>query len=288
MRRLMAASFAFASACVPPTSPPADDAGRSDGGGAAACPLSEDAKILLQQTLDGWVRDTGTVGAHMRDEAAARESAYAISLVGNPSKGRAGFAFLVQSCTETMAFDPYCEPFDFEDERAGQLCLRLSCEAADILVSEAWYAEDGRTDIDDRHVFTTTTESPAGEVVYDPNPFVAWRADVTNDADVAVTSRIDVGAVVTPTGGDPIDMSHEGDVAARRVLVDDHEEVSIEIDLTFGDLSEGGDVVASIAVAQDGAMTGGVDHAGVRIADLPASYDGEVGLQLVWAGDCTD
>lgn len=285
MRRALVLSLLAPVACVPPP-PPGDDG--DDAGPAAQCALSDDAKLLVEQIATSYVRDTGTVGAHMRDDPNTRESAYAISLVGNPDKGRFGFAFLIESCTAPSAFEPYCEPMDFEDERAGQLCLRLRCEDAGILVSESWYAEDGRTEPGDRHAFTTTTTAPPGEVVYDPNPFIAWRADTTNDDDVAVTSDVDVGAVLTPAGGDPIDVSHTAALSARRVLVDDHEDLTAAIDVRFPALASSGTVTATIAVDVDGALTGSIELDGAPIAELPAALDEHGAMPLTWLGDCAE
>jgi hypothetical protein len=279
-------------ACIPP--PGGADAGPDDGGGAdtdagaaadddagpGACPLSADARAVLDEAMNSYVRDLGLIGAHM----SATESAYAISPIGSTS-GNAGFAFLIAPCTGPSEFDPYCSSIsgaggDDED----QLCLRLSCEADGILVSNAWLATPDHTAAGDAHVFTAATDVVPGIATYDPNPLIAWRADARNPDNVAVTAALDWTVVLVTDAGETIDLAHTGDLSARRV--GDDGVLTGAIHLVFPRIIDGKQLNLDLTIASSGDVTGEVKTSDELLGTLGGHFDDETGTTIAWAAGC--
>lgn len=252
------------------------DAGDADGG--PSCELTDDERGLVEEAILEAIIDAQLVGSHAR----ADESAFALSLLGSGA-GRAGFAFLIGPCVEPSSFVPYCDEGDGvspgEEPGDGQLrpgqavCTQFVCEAAGIALNHVWFAEEGHTEIDDEHPFPFTAVAPAGEGVYDPNPFRTWRADLTEEGRATITAALDHHVVITPASGPAIDASHVGLVTAVRVEQEPEDQLTLTLELSFTALADGPLTVVA-GVDEAGAVTGTVSDEGTAVATLEGSFAG--------------
>jgi hypothetical protein len=257
------------------------DAGSSDAAGTVCA--SEEARLLFEEIVQELLMDAvhSAVGTH------PMERAFASQLVGVP-QGNIGHLTLFEECSGPSSYDPYCEyagskepaddPFFDEHDR----CSRLACEAEGVGLNTMYWTMRPETDPEARHAFTYETTSPPGQGVADPNPLLVWRYDLTVADTVTVSSQLDRALVVTPDGGDPIDLDHAGAVSVTQV---DLEPTGASLDLAFPDLLAGDEVTLELALDADANATGALRHGDQILAPVSGTFSFETPVVFEWA-DC--
>ena len=199
-----------------------------------------------------------------------------------------GHLTLVEECSGPSSVDPYCEyavgggppeePF-YEDH---DKCSRLGCEAANVGTATMYWTMRPETDPDVRHAFTYATTAPPGEAVADPNPLLVWRYDLTTADAVTVSSDLDRALVVTPTGGDAIDLDHTGTISVNQV---EFEPTGASLTLEFPDLAPAGPATLEVTLDAEAAGTGALRLGADTIATIGGTFSFETPLEFAWCPD---
>ena len=259
-----------------PDATAAADAAPDDVG----CPVGGDAQALVEELVHETLMDAvhTAVGTH------PMERGFASQLVG-VEHGNIGHLTLFEECSGPSSYDPYCEyadspepaddPFFDEHDR----CSRLGCEAEGIGINTMYWTMRPETDPDERHAFTYATTSPEGEAVADPNPLLVWRYDLTVPDTVTVSSELDRALVVTPTGGEPIQLGHTGTVSVTQM---EFEPTGASLELSFPALVAGGAATIEIELDTDAVATGAVRQGDEVIAEVSGTFSFETPLVFDW------
>lgn len=251
------------------------DAGPLDGG-AALCAVTDDARSLMEELVQEALMDV----VHTAVETHPQERGFSMHLIG-VDEYFIGRLTLLGECTEESSFDPYCaggDPGDpFYDDH--DQCSRLGCEAANIGLNEMYWTMKPETDPEARHAFTYATTSPAGEAVADPNPYLVWRYDLTTPDMVTVTSQLDRALVVTPTGGDPVDLDHTGSLSATQV---DFEPTGAALNLEFPDFLGDDATTLELSLDAEANGTGELRQGDQTIATITGVFGFDSPLVFSW------
>lgn len=239
--------------------------------GAPACPLSADARLLVEEIVEEAALDAVWVATN----AHGLERGYALSLVGVDG-GSTGTVFRIGECERRRSFDPYCE----RDPETGFVrCSRLACEAAGVDTVEVSISL-GRPKLNKREPLRYATTTVAGEAVYEPFPSVVWRTVSTPEDRLGISAGIFRRVTVTPTGGQPIDLTHQGSVSISK---SGDAITSLEIVLAFP-LVAGGEpqVVVEVAYDGEGHATGVIRQGGRTLATIAGATE----LSVAWEDAC--
>lgn len=262
----------------------ADAGGRAPDAMAAVCQVSENRRALMEELVHKSLMDL----VHTTSEThGPQDRGFASQLVG-VNQGYIGHLTLFEVCSGPSSFDPYCEyagspePADdpFYDDH--DKCMRLGCEADGVGTSTMYWTMRPEEDPGERHTFSYQTTSPAGEAVADPNPFHVWRYDFTETDTVTVTSEIDRSLVITPTGGDAIDLDDTGTLTATKV---DDEITGVSLDLAFPAFLSGGATTVEISLDGEGLSTGSVRQGEQTIAEVTGAFAFDAPLVFAWCPD---
>lgn len=240
-------------------------------GGGQECPLSPEARVLVEEVVKKLALDSVWVATN----AHGLERGYALSLVGIEG-GSIGTVFRIGECEKPKTFDPFCE----RDPETGFVrCSRLGCEAAGVDTIDVSVSL-GRPKLAKREPLRYATTTVPGEAVYEPFPTVVWRTVKTPDDRLGISAGIFRRVMVTPTGGTPIDLTHQGSVSASE---SGGEITSLEIQLAFPLVSPGRpQVVAEVTFDPEGQATG-VIRQGTRTL---ATVSGTAELAVAWDPAC--
>jgi hypothetical protein len=138
----------------------------------------------------------------------------------------------------------------------------------------------GKTEPSDRHKFTYETTDPDGTAIYDPNPFITWRVDLTDLNAISISGDIEATVKITPTEGSLFDFKHKGKATALRAA--DVVE-SVTLDLEFTGLFLAGDPAITAHAELDAANNAGgqVKNGEEVLADITKTFGFE------WHGKCS-
>lgn len=284
---LLPAILLLVSACGSGSTTGSTQAGSSStgggGGGSNACPLSADVRALLEETLYEIPKAAQTVGT--KSEPA--QYGYAVHIPGSP-ESFVGFIPMVNPCPNmaeitkcSSVVNPSQEPF----WQAHDACVRYRCEKGgnNIALVDVFFSMQPKKDANDRHAFTYDTQTPAGTSIYDPNPFITWRLDLTDPSAIEITAQLENSVKITPTTGDFIEFTHTGSIAVSRTDAD----ISlIEVKIDFASLLGGTTPLSTwIQVDATGSVTGEIK----ADSKIYAFIKGDINQQFSfeWQDECS-
>lgn len=249
------------------------------------CPLDDIERQLVVEVITKLLEDALFVTEMTHD----LEQGSASSLIGVNEAYRAT-AFLVGECMEPQEFEPFCdsaglppseeqEPFWQTHDRCGQ----LACEAAGVRLSTVYMTMRPRTDPDDRHSFTYETDDPPGIALYDPNPFITWRVDETQQDIILFESTFEFHVTVTPTGRNMINLTHEGRYEATK---ENDEITGLSLTVSFPNLLEPQDVQGVLSLIDSDQISGTISSGGQTMATVTLQAGGQ--SEFAWTEGCSD
>lgn len=247
------------------------------------CPVGSSGRALLEEFVDETVRDAVFVA----DGSLEQQHAFALSLLGVDA-GYAGVAGANEACIEAVEFDARCasefetsggpsDPFWTNHDR----CAQLSCAAADVSVVTVYVTTVPVTDPADRHTVEYAADSPAGHIVYDINPLIAWRIDRSNPQTTRISAELVGGILFTGADGAGADLTHSGEITVQKVN-DLLETGSLEV--LFPSLSSFRTMEVMALIGSDASVSGTVTADGETVATISTSGDGRT--TFAWVGDC--
>lgn len=254
----------------------------SSGSMANGCPLSLDVQSLLEETLYEIPKAAQTVG----NKAEPNQYGYAIHIPGSP-ESFVGYVPMVNPCPNmaevtkcASVFNPSQEPF----WQAHDACVRYRCEkgSSNIALVDAFFTMQPKKDANDRHPFTYDTTMPSGTAIFDPNPFMTWRLDLSDPTAIEITAAVKNSAKITPTMGDFIEFTHTGSIGVSRTDAD----ISlIDVKIDFASLLGGTTPLSTwVQVDATGSVTGEIK----ADAKIYAFIKGDIDQEFVfdWQGEC--
>jgi len=192
---------------------------------------------------------------------------------------------VVRQCAGESASSPICGIGEVAGIAPLTGCYRGRCERAGVSLEDTYMALQGRTDPLDRHRVEYQSDYFGGRVVYDTNPFITYRVDLTAPGGPRVTA--DVGQTVSfmPQGGGRVDLSHGGQLLVTKsgTHID-----RISVDLTLAGISGGGPAVrVGVELNSEGFATGAVSTSRGRIATITGGDRTlSPGPVYTWEGEC--
>lgn len=180
------------------------------------CPIPPTGKTLLEDA----VIDVLLAADYTAEHSFGMERGLALNLLAG--QGVYVVLFLADEgvCRGPAVWKPDCESM-YEPSldpffKTRDFCFRSRCEKADIDLVDVYWTERPRTDPDDRHAFSYSSKEPPGQVLYDPNPLVTYRVDLTSPATTVVSADIRHAVTVTLATGERLDLSHTGSVIVKK------------------------------------------------------------------------
>jgi hypothetical protein len=261
----------------------AEDASATDAS-TDSCPLSADARALVENIVRHYIDSAGAVAAHARP----REAAYVMPLIATGETFH-NFAFLIAECTEPTTYVPYCLSGGVPGEGfylAHDLCTQLSCESAGIYIYDLWMTMQPRM-APDPHLFTYETTVPPGNGAAAPNPRLTWRAVTSTDAAVDVTADLDFALEVQPANGDLLLADFTGTISSSRRTAGDDNIIEVTMDLTFPRIASTGTITVHGEVRDNDIISGEIQQGDVELGSLMRQTLPDMGLLFVeWSGTC--
>ncbi len=238
------------------------------------CPISPTGRALLEEAVFKTVSDALFTAGLSHDS----ERAFALTLLG-VERGYSSIMFLAGECKVPRVYDSFCnyastpEPIEDPFWQTRDACGRYICESRGKERIEVYFTMRPRTSPDDRHEFSYPTVKPVGDAVYDPNPYIEWRFDMTKSKGWVITADISHAVRITTSAGESLDLSHKGKIS---VLKTGDEPSSLDLELKFLalaaelvtailkiDYEAGGTVLGSVMLGNEviasisGKLTGG-------------------------------
>lgn len=172
----------------------------------------------------------------MGQESYPGHRGFSLTLLGGPRL--MGWATLVEECREARTWAPFCRALDVPGRPALSGCFSSDCEGPGLGHITVFFAEAPHHTPEDRHSLAYDSASLGGRIVYDPNPLVRYRVDVSDPASTTVGASLQQTLTFTPTplagqGADepvafrPLDLSHTAEVALSANAVGDIEQLAI-------------------------------------------------------------
>lgn len=255
----------------------------SSGGAADKCVINATARALVEETVNEQLQAVYDV----TQNAASLKRGYDVQIPGTK------FSFVgavtlaggtdcpsaadVTRCQSTiMNPPPPSDPF----WSTRDACFHFYCEGGQSKVGllDTYMTMKPNMDATKRHKFTYDTTNPDGAAIYDPNPFITWRVDLTDLNAVKVTADLAANVKITPKDGALLDFSHKGKLAADQA---NGAVKSATADIDFTGLYLAGDpaITASAALDDVGMRTGTVKDGDKVIANIMTG-------SFEWLGDC--
>ena len=249
----------------------APDAGPTPG----TCPLTAEARTLLYEVTD----ETIAAGTYVAVGSHFREVAFALFLPG-VEEANLGVASLAFECMDESWYVPYCSegggitpggggepssPFWETRDRCGQ----LGCGGVGVDVQRVYMTMKPNMLPDERHVFTYDAVLPPASVTWAQNPLVLYRIERASADRWRVTAQFDHQVDFALTAGGTVALSHTGSIDAD---VSSGEIVTATFELSFPDIAGDAAVESNAAFDAAGTITGGVVHAGVRLAEWTGTH----------------
>lgn len=258
------------------------DGGGVDGGGdTVRCP-SSDARTLVQEI----VHESLVEVRHVTLVSTATNRGYALTLPGIDERFT-GILSVESECTEESTSDPRCAvadlpegdpvpPFLVEHDK----CVRVGCEGAGIATVTTYMTDREAADPEEAHAFSYETTVPLGTGVYNRNPRINWRIDMSMAGKVEASTELLEDVYVTPRGGSAIDISHTGTLKGLKV---NDELTEVAVNLRFPALTPQQTMV-SVSLDSEANATGTIRAGDTEIGTLSGAFVDTTPLEISWTG----
>lgn len=255
----------------------------SSGGSSDKCVINAVARALVEEAVDeqlhasyGVAQNAGSLKRGYDIQIPGTKFSYvgAVSLAAGTDCPSAAN---VTKCQSTI-MDPKPPTDPFWSTRDA--CFHFYCEGGQSKVGllDTYMTMKPNMDASKRHKFTYDTTNPDGAAIYDPNPFITWRFDLTDLNAIKVTASLDATVKITPKDGALLDFSHTGKLSAE---TSNGAVKSAAVELDFTGLYLAGDpaLTANATLDDQGMRAGAVKDGETIIANiLTGSFE--------WLGDC--
>jgi hypothetical protein len=251
----------------------------SSTGGGDGCVIDAVARKLIEET----VTEQTFAARDVAKNAGEKTRGFAVQIPASKF-GYVGIGNLVTACPDDTVI-ARCQstqnPPPDEFWKTHDACVRFSCQKdSKIAIIDTFMTMVPKKDAADRHKFTYATTGPTGTAIYDPNPFMTWKVDLTDPSAIKVSGDIEANVKVTPDEGSLFDFKHKGTATATRAgdMV-----ASVTLDLEFTGLFLAGDppITANAAIDATGKPSGQVKNGEEVLADIDAMFDFD------WHGACS-
>jgi hypothetical protein len=258
--------------------PGATSTGGSSSGGGDGCAIDAIARKIIEET----VLEQTYAARDVAKNAGEKTRGFAVQIPASKF-GYVGLGNLVTACPDDTVI-ARCQstqnPPPDEFWKTHDACVRFSCQKdTKIAIVDTFLTMVPKKEATDRHKFTYDTTGPAGTAIYDPNPFMTWKVDLTDLSAIKVSGDIEANVKITPTEGSLFDFKHKGTATATRAgdAVD-----SVTLELEFTGLFLAGDppITASAALDAANKASGTVMSGDEVLADIDMAFDFD------WHGAC--